>query len=125
MRRFIVICLILLLPLQVFADVAEEYPPAYAVASETQGLDISCPFSSTLAFSSCQADSGKMLPGHLDFADILIPAPALAMTRHHDRTRSCLFASFIDSNTAPPTRPPPFGVARTSTASRLAHAMRA
>lgn len=125
MRRFIVICLILLLPLQVFADVAEEYPPAYALASETQGLDISCRFSPTLAFSSCLTSSTKMLPGHLDFADILIPAPTLGIASHQDRTRAFFFASIIDVGMAPPTRPPPPAFSRTSAPMTLAHAMRA
>lgn len=125
MRRFIVICLILLLPLQVFADVADEYPPAYALASETQGLDISCRLSPPLAFSSCQADSGTMLPGHLDFADILIPAPALAMARHHDRRQQQHFSSFINANPVPPTRPPPFAFARATASSTLAQSVHA
>lgn len=116
MRRFIVICLILLFPLQVFADSAEDYPPTYTLADGHP--DVSCAVAPSQSLSPCSATNSKLVPAHLDFADILVPAPANPLPRHDDSSRCVALASFLNAIPVRLSKPPP-SISPVSPAARI------
>ncbi|WP_188396510.1 hypothetical protein [Oxalicibacterium flavum] len=109
MRRFIVICLILLFPLQVFADSSEDYPPAYglteAVVDDIADAGACASPAQDAAF--CQPAPGKQPPAHLDFADVLVPAPAAALSAPAGCAPRATPPAFIATALHRPGRPPP------------------
>ncbi|GGI20938.1 hypothetical protein [Oxalicibacterium faecigallinarum] len=117
MRRFIVICLILLFPLQVFADSAEDYPPAYALSGMDSQSDASCSTAPLQHLLPCNAATGKLVPAHLDFADILVPAPAIPLPLHEGSRLSVAPDSFLNATPVRLGKPPP----SISSASHAAH----
>ncbi|MDO9420843.1 MAG: hypothetical protein Q7T66_09290 [Herminiimonas sp.] len=77
MRRFIVICLIFLFPLQVFADAAD-YPPVHLVAPDSLSqINFESKFDNAGGITSlinkvCSEDGFDQPPAHLELTDVLI-----------------------------------------------------
>lgn len=112
MRRFIVICLIFLFPLQVFADAAD-YPPTHIVAPDNlsqikfeSSLDSAGGISSFIA-KVCSEDGFDQPPAHLDLTDALIQE---LVSEVADKTRAFRPVAFLQPNYVlflPVLKPPP------------------
>lgn len=110
MRRFIVICLILLFPLQVFADSAEDYSPADMVAGMSSA-DVahaaSCAPPALPQAIVCSTHADKQQAAHLDFADILVAAHSTVLPKHDNRMKPVRSIALKDEQPDLPGRPPP------------------